>query len=128
MTTKVTDGIQITVKTFYRPEFSNPLKNHFLFTYRITIENNSNATVQLMRRHWFIFDSNSDHYEVEGEGVVGFQPTLQPGDVHEYESACELTSEMGSMHGNYTMIRQSDGKELKIQVPKFELIAPMKMN
>ncbi|MBL4653136.1 MAG: Co2+/Mg2+ efflux protein ApaG [Flavobacteriales bacterium] len=128
MTTEVTEGIQITVKSFYRPGFSNPLKNHFLFTYRVTIENNSNDTVQLLSRHWHIFDSNADHYEVEGEGVVGFQPILLPGDVHEYESACELTSEMGSMYGTYTMQRQLDDSMFDVNVPKFELVAPMKLN
>ncbi|MBT6440574.1 MAG: Co2+/Mg2+ efflux protein ApaG [Flavobacteriales bacterium] len=128
MTTEVTEGIQITVKSFYRPEFSNPLKNHFLYTYKITIENNSNETVQLMSRHWFIFDSNADRYEVEGEGVIGFQPILSPGDIHEYESSCELTSEMGNMHGAYTMQRQIDDSLFDVKVPKFEMIAPMKLN
>jgi ApaG protein len=128
MTTEVTEGIQITVNSFYRAEFSNPLKNNFLFTYRVTIENTSNDTVQLISRHWYIFDSNANPYEVEGEGVIGFQPILLPGDVHEYESACELTSEIGSMHGTYTMQRQLDDSLFEVNVPKFEMIAPMKLN
>ncbi|MBL4624093.1 MAG: Co2+/Mg2+ efflux protein ApaG [Flavobacteriales bacterium] len=128
MTTEVTEGIHITVKSFYRPEFSNPLKNHFMYTYRITIENNSNSTVQLISRHWYIFDSTADDYEVEGQGVVGIQPVLSPGDVHEYESACELTSEIGNMYGSYTMQRQIDGSLFEVKVPKFQLIAPMKLN
>ena len=99
-----------------------------MYTYRITIENNSNSTVQLISRHWYIFDSTADDYEVEGQGVVGIQPVLSPGDVHEYESACELTSEIGNMYGSYTMQRQIDGSLFEVKVPKFQLIAPMKLN
>ncbi len=90
-------------KDFLQTEFSNPNRNHFLFAYRITIENNSQETVQLLHRYWHIFDSNAEAYEVKGDGVVGFQPILLPGDVHEYESACELKSEIGRMYGSYTM-------------------------
>ncbi|MDA9563437.1 Co2+/Mg2+ efflux protein ApaG [Flavobacteriales bacterium] len=128
MTTQVTHGIQISVKTFYKPEFSNPNRNHFLFAYRITIENNSQETVQLLHRYWHIFDSNAEAYEVKGDGVVGFQPILLPGDVHEYESACELKSEIGRMYGSYTMQKKSDQSLFKVHVPEFSLVAPMKLN
>ena len=128
MISQLTQGIQITVKAFYRPEFSNPLNTHFFFTYRITIENQSEHVVQLLSRHWHIFDSNADNYEVQGDGVVGFQPTLKPNDVHEYESGCELTSELGTIYGTYLMQRVSDGNTFEVKIPKFSLVAPMKLN
>ena len=83
MVTKITDGVKISVETVYQPEYSNPANNHFMFAYKITIENLTDYTVQLMRRHWYIFDSNGTHREVEGEGVVGQQPVIDPGESHD---------------------------------------------
>jgi len=128
MVTQVTQGIQITVETLFREDQSRPELGDFLFTYRISVENKSEQTVQLLRRHWFIFDSNGEHSEVEGEGVVGQQPVLLPGDVYEYESACNLETDMGSMLGTYTMQRQLDGLQFKVQIPRFELITPQRLN
>jgi ApaG protein len=128
MVTQVTQGIQITVETLFREDQSRPELGDFLFTYRISIENKSDLTVQLLRRHWFIFDSNGEHSEVEGEGVIGQQPILLPGDVYEYESACNLETDMGSMLGTYTMQRQLDGLQFKVQIPRFELITPQRLN
>ena len=128
MVTQVTAGIQITVRTKYQESYSKPSDNHFLFTYIITIENKSEFTVQLMRRHWFIFDSNGEQREVEGEGVVGQQPVLMPGDVYEYESACNLMTDMGAMHGTYLFERKADRARFVVQIPEFRLEAPMKMN
>ena len=128
MKPQVTDGIQVSVKVTYRPDHSDPHRHSYLFSYRITIENNSDHTVQLMRRHWVIFDSCGEFREVEGEGVVGLQPVLRPGDIHEYESACNLTTDMGKMRGTYLMVRQKDGKQFKVEVPEFELIAPNRLN
>lgn len=128
MVTAVTKGIKIIVRTQYQDLYSKPEQSHFLFTYRITIENNSEYTVKLLRRHWYIFDSSSEMREVEGEGVVGQQPVLMPGDIYEYESACNLTTEMGMMHGTYIMERQADKLMFKVDIPEFELITPAKLN
>ncbi len=128
MVTSVTLGIKITVRTQYQELYSKPEQGHYLFTYRVTIENNSEYTVKLIQRHWNIFDSSSEEREVEGEGVVGQQPILMPGDIYEYESACNLTTEIGKMHGTYTMERQIDRAQFKVEIPEFELITPSRLN
>ena len=78
MESKVTEGINIIVEQFYQPDYSNPVLNEFMFAYRITIENNNAFPVQLLRRHWFIHDSNTEQKEVEGEGVIGDMPRPAP--------------------------------------------------
>src|SRR5690606_8006730 len=101
MITQVTDGVKVSVETTYQPDYSSPVQSHYVFTYRIRIENNSNYTVQLLRRYWKIYDAQAMVREVEGEGVVGQQPTLEPGEFHEYVSGCNLKTEMGKMKGTY---------------------------
>lgn len=128
MATAVTKGIRISVKTAFDPGHSDSGNGHFVFTYRVSIENQGEQTVQLRRRHWFIFDSCGEHHQVEGEGVVGAQPILRPGDIYEYESGCQLKSEMGKMHGNYLMERKSDGLLFKVEIPEFELVSVAKLN
>lgn len=128
MTTQITDGVKVSVETVYQPEYSNPENEHFMFAYKITIENLSGYSVQLLRRHWYIFDSNGTHREVEGEGVVGQQPIIEPGEQHEYVSGCNLKSDMGSMEGNYQMQRELDGLVFIVQIPKFLLITPHRLN
>ncbi|QJD96348.1 Co2+/Mg2+ efflux protein ApaG [Mucilaginibacter robiniae] len=128
VTTTITDGVKVSVETQYQPEYSNPANEHYMFAYKINIENLSNYTVQLMRRHWHIFDSNSTRREVEGEGVVGVQPVIEPGHSHEYISGCNLKTDMGSMKGEYEMVRLLDNTTFNVQIPEFYLIAPFKMN
>lgn len=128
MVTKITDGVKISVDTIYQPEYSNPANEHFMFAYKVHIENLSEYTVQLMRRKWLIFDSNGTKREVEGEGVVGQQPVIEPGDSHEYVSGCNLKTDMGSMKGSYEMKRVADHEEFRVNIPEFYLIAPYKMN
>lgn len=128
MATKITDGVRVSVFTEYQQEYSSPLQAHYVFTYRILIENNSEHTVKLLRRHWFIYDANALMREVEGEGVVGQQPTLEPGVSHEYVSGCNLKTEMGKMKGTYLMERLVDGKQFSVVIPEFILIAPFKLN
>ncbi|TND07650.1 MAG: Mg2+/Co2+ transport protein [Bacteroidetes bacterium] len=128
MVSKTTLGIRISVQTQYQDLYSRPEQRHFFFSYRITIENTTDVTVQLLRRHWFIFDSSFVHTEVEGEGVVGQQPVLEPGQSYSYESACNLTSDMGTMSGNYTMKRMPDGEEFDVRIPEFVLMASNRMN
>ena len=128
MVTAVTEGIKVSVKTEYQSEYSSPLQAHFVFTYRITIENASEYTIQLLRRHWLIYDSNGSVREVEGEGVVGQQPVLEPGEIHEYVSGCNLRSSMGKMVGTYLIERVMDGKRLRVAIPEFMMVVPYKLN
>ncbi|MBH2003424.1 MAG: Co2+/Mg2+ efflux protein ApaG [Sphingobacteriia bacterium] len=128
MTSKISEGIEITVETFYQADYSNPLKGEFMFAYRITIENHNKFTVKLLRRHWFIFDSNAENREVEGEGVVGVQPVLLPGENYQYVSGCNLKTEMGKMHGSYQMENENTKQLFSVNIPSFDLIAPSKLN
>jgi ApaG protein len=125
---KVTEGIKVSVETIFQDMYSDPAKNYFLFTYKIRIENTSDYDVQLQRRKWDINDSIFEKREVEGAGVVGQQPILRPGQVYEYESACNLKSEFGKMSGNYTFERVVDGAQFKVDVPEFRLQVPYRMN
>ena len=128
MVSSVTEGVKVSVKTEYQSDYSSPLQAHYVFTYRITIENASDYTIQLLRRHWLIFDSNGTIREVEGEGVVGLQPVLEPGEVHEYVSGCNLRSSIGKMAGTYLVERIIDGKQVRVTIPEFTMIVPYKLN
>lgn len=128
MTTAVTEGIKVSVRTEYQSEYSSPLQAHYVFTYRITIENASDYTVQLLRRHWTIYDSNGTVRIAEGDGVVGQQPILEPGESHEYVSGCNLRSSMGKMVGSYLIERIIDGKQLQIAIPEFTMVVPFRLN
>lgn len=114
--------------TEYLHEYSSPVQQHYVFTYKIKIENCSDYTIQLLRRHWFIHDANNTVREVEGEGVVGQQPVIEPGEFHEYVSGCNLKSGLGKMYGHYTMERIVDGKKLMVNIPEFTMIVPFKLN
>ncbi len=128
MVTKITEGVKVTVETSYQPEYSNPANSHFMFSYKINIENLSDYTVQLISRRWYIFDSNGTHREVEGEGVIGVQPVLEPNETHEYVSGCNLKTEMGKMSGTYTFKRLVDNQAFEVSIPEFELLCPFKLN
>lgn len=128
MVTAITNGIKISVQTMYQDLDSSPETEHFMFAYRIVIENLSDYTIQLKRRQWFIFDSSGLQREVEGEGVVGEQPVINPGDEHAYVSACHLTTDIGSMKGNYLMTRLADQTDFTVDIPEFELIVPYRLN
>jgi len=128
MITTITDGVKVSVETIYQPEYSNPANDHYMFAYKISIENVGNNAVQLLRRQWQIFDSNGAKREVEGEGVVGQQPVIEPGNTHEYVSGCNLKTDMGSMKGQYQMSRLIDSSVFNVQIPEFYLIAPYRMS
>ncbi|MDR3681584.1 MAG: Co2+/Mg2+ efflux protein ApaG [Flavipsychrobacter sp.] len=128
MVQQVTEGVSITVETYYQPAQSNPLSSEYLFAYRITIENLGTMPVKLLSRHWYITDSNGSHREVEGEGVIGQQPIIDPGESYQYVSAVNLRSEMGKMYGTYKMENLYNKKLLIVGIPEFQLIAPFKMN
>ncbi len=128
MFTEVTAGIKVTVETFYQPTHSNPSQHHYVFAYRITIVNESDETIKLKRRHWYIVDSDNARREVEGEGVVGEQPVLNPGEQYKYVSGCNLNTEIGKMYGTYLMERKSDAKLFYVKIPEFKMVVPSKMN
>lgn len=128
MVTKVTDGVKVSVITEYMPEYSSPVQFHYVFSYRIRIENHSEYTVQLLRRHWLIYDAHSSVREVEGEGVVGQQPILESGDHYEYVSGCNLKSGIGKMIGTYTMERIFDGSHFEVHIPEFTMVVPYRLN
>ena len=128
MVTKITDGIKISVDTLYQPEYSNPAGEHFMYAYQIRIENLSDYSIQLLRRKWYIFDSNGTRREVEGEGVVGQQPIIDPGESPQYVSGCNLRTDLGTMKGHYQMQRLIDGKLFNVNIPEFQLCCPYKLN
>lgn len=128
MISLITKGVKVTVDTVFQPEYSSPDQFHFVFTYKIRIENYSDSTIKLMRRKWFIFDSNGTIREVEGEGVVGQQPILESGEVHEYVSGCNLKTGLGKMNGIYTFKNEINDEPFVVQIPEFNLVVPYKLN
>jgi ApaG protein len=128
MASIISEGIEINVETYYQADYSNPINNEFMFAYRITIENHNSFTVKLLQRHWFIFDSNSEHREVEGEGVVGVQPVILPQKQFQYVSGCNLKSEIGRMYGYYIMENENSKTIFKVKIPAFEMVVPFKNN
>ncbi len=128
METLITAGIRVNVETFYQEKHSSPVDERYVHAYRVTIQNEGNEAVQLLRRHWYIRESNSILREVEGEGVIGQQPILQPGASHEYVSWTHLLTDIGKMYGSYTMKRLRDGEIFEAKIPEFTLTAPMRFN
>ena len=128
MNSIISEGVQVSVDTFYQPDYSNPLQSEFMFAYRITLENHNSFPIKLHRRNWQIFDSNGTHREVEGEGVVGVQPVLKPGESYQYVSGCNLRTEMGKMKGTYQMENLNNKRMFEVDIPAFEMIVPMKYN
>ena len=103
-------------------------QHHYVFTYKVRIENKSNQTVQLLRRRWEIYDATESRKIVEGDGVVGQQPILEPGEFHTYVSGCNLKSGIGKMRGSFTLEKLMDGKLLEIVIPEFQLISTLFQN
>ena len=128
MTSLITEGVQVSVETFYQEDYSNPLQSEFMFAYRVEIENYNSFPVQLHRRHWFIFDSNASRREVEGEGVVGVQPVILPGETYRYVSGCNLKTEIGRMVGTYQMENLNTRELFTVQIPSFDMVVPYKNN
>jgi ApaG protein len=128
MVSAITKGIQVSVETTYQPDFSNPQQHHYVFTYKVRIENKSNHTVQLLRRRWEIYDATETRKIVEGDGVVGQQPILEPGESHVYVSGCNLKSGIGKMRGSFTLEKLRDGQLWEVVIPEFQLIATLFQN
>lgn len=119
---QITNGIRVTVKPLYLREQSDPAGQHFVFAYFIRIENVSPAPARLMSRKWIIHDEIGVDTEVVGDGVVGEQPLIGPGRIHEYQSFCVLKSGEGFMEGEYTFI-DHEGEEFDVTIPRFILSA-----
>lgn len=116
----ITEGLRITARPRYVVEQSRPSAGHYVFAYRIRLENVADRATSLLSRQWLIHDESGEDTEVAGDGVVGEQPTLAPGEVYEYQSFCVLRSPRGWMAGSYRMGRP-DGTTFWAQIPRFEL-------
>jgi ApaG protein len=118
-----TRGIVVRVSASYLPEQSDPQRGRWFWAYHIRIENGGSYTVQLLTRHWIITDGRGARHTVEGEGVVGEQPVIEPGASFDYVSGCPLSTPTGNMQGSYHMIGE-DGTAFDVSIPKFALLAP----
>ena len=125
---QITQGIKISVDTSYNNTFYKEHKIHYAFNYKITIENQSNDTVQLLSRHWEITDALNFTEIVDGKGVIGFTPILKTKSKYTYNSGCLLISPMGSMKGFYTMFNFSSNQKFNVIIPSFKLTAPFVIN
>jgi ApaG protein len=125
--TALTNGIMVTVKSEYIPERSSLSARQFAFAYTVRIENQGEETAQLRSRHWIITDGNGNVQEVRGEGVVGAQPVLRPGENFEYTSWCVLATPSGSMRGTYQMVTDR-GQTFDADIAPFRLALPQTLN
>lgn len=123
MYSAVTHNIEVSVEAFYLADRSDPAESHYVWAYRITIDNQSDEFVKLLSRYWQITDGTGHVEEVQGPGVVGEQPELEPGDSYQYMSGCPLSTPSGIMVGHYTM-RNGKGDTFDIAIPAFSLDMP----
>jgi ApaG protein len=128
MVNQITEGISIAVEAAYQPGQSNPVNMEYLYSYTITILNTTLYPVKLLSRHWHILDSNGTHREVQGDGVIGRQPVIEPGNSYQYTSGAGLRSEIGKMYGTYQIENLFNKKKFTVVIPEFELIVPAKLN
>lgn len=120
---QTTRGFTVTVEPEFLEERSEPESDRYFWAYHITIENAGGETAQLVTRHWRITDALGRQQNVDGDGVVGEQPTLEPGEQFSYSSGCPLDTPSGIMVGSYTM-RGLSGEDFDIAVPAFSLDSP----
>lgn len=120
MSSAMTRGILVTVRSQYIPEKSSASARQFAYAYTVNIANRGTVAAQLETRHWIITDSDGDVQEVRGEGVVGAQPVLQPGEEFEYTSWCMIATPAGSMRGSYQMVT-ADGDRFDAEIAPFRL-------
>jgi len=118
-----TDGVTVRVSVSYLPEQSEPERGRWFWAYHIRLENEGEESVQLLTRHWVITDGRGARHSVEGEGVVGEQPVIEPGASFDYVSGCPLATSSGAMQGTYRMVRE-DGAIFDVAIPRFSLFAP----
>ncbi len=119
-----TRGFIVRVSVSFLPEQSEVGKGRWFWAYHIRIENEGLMAAQLLTRHWDIRDANGVHHLVDGEGVVGEQPVIKPGNAYDYVSGCPLTTPSGMMQGSYQMLGE-DGSRFDIAIPKFSLSTPV---
>ena len=127
METEVQYNIAVDVETSYLEEQSAPDMNRYVFAYTITIRNDGNQSAKLLTRHWIINDANGNVQEVHGEGVVGEQPYLKPGESFQYTSGTVIETPVGSMEGSYQMLSE-DGTPFDADIPAFTLSLPNKLH
>ncbi|PZO90576.1 MAG: Co2+/Mg2+ efflux protein ApaG [Sphingomonas sanxanigenens] len=118
-----TREVTVRVSVSFLPEQSEPDRGRWFWAYHIRVENEGAMAVQLLSRHWTITDGRGARHEVEGEGVVGEQPMIAPGQSYDYVSGCPLATPTGQMVGSYHMIRE-DGSVFDVAIPRFALVAP----
>jgi len=123
MYSKTTSGVTVTVTPYFLEDQSSPQEDHYVWAYQVNITNSSNSTVKLNHRNWLIIDANGKIINVQGEGVVGEFPILQPGESFEYTSGTPLKTNNGIMQGFYLM-SQDNGSQIKIDIPTFSLDSP----
>lgn len=128
MQTTTTNGIRISVRTFFSKEHSDPVQKKYVHVYEILIENLTEHPVQLMARHWRIFDAFGVKREIIGEGVIGKQPIIDPGAYHSYSSWCPVTTEIGRMDGRYQMVDLHSDQKFYVNIPSFDLVFPFVLN
>lgn len=131
MVSLTTQEIRVSAESMYQREYSVPDKRQFVYAYRIQIGNEGNFPVQLLSRTWEVIDGTGNRRLVEGEGVVGQQPVIMPGQSHEYTSWVQFETPIGAMCGSYTMQRMdrsNAGDLFNVEVPKFMHIAPEVLN
>ena len=122
-----TQGIEVSVESFFLDDESDVEQDRYIFAYRVHLKNHSEETVQLISRHWIITDGNGTVKEVKGEGVVGEQPVMAPGEEYQYASGSQLETPLGTMHGTYQM-RDEMGEMFDVAIPLFTLSADTKLN
>lgn len=127
MSEAITRGIRVRVRAQYVPEQSSPDEDHYFFAYAVAITNEGPQKVRLVSRHWLITDGTGALREVKGDGVVGEQPELAPGQTFEYTSACPLTTPVGSMYGTYQMVTPT-GERFDARIAPFTLALPNALN
>jgi ApaG protein len=123
----VTRGIRVKVRAKYAPEHSSPQRNRWFFAYTVTIENEGDERTQLLTRHWIISDAHGNVEEVQGPGVIGEQPVIDPGEQFEYTSGCPLPTPFGSMRGTYQMVTPL-GDVFDVDLAPFALSEPYSVN
>lgn len=118
-----TRDVTVRVSVSFLAEQSEPAKGRWFWAYHIRIENEGEDAVQLISREWTISDGRGGRHEVQGEGVVGEQPVIEPGGAFDYVSGCPLNTATGSMEGQYHMV-SADGRAFSVAIPRFPLVAP----
>lgn len=131
MVNLTTQDVNVSAESTFQRQYSEPAKRQYVYAYRIRIENKGTLPVQLLSRAWEVIDATGERRLVEGEGVVGQQPTIQPGQYHEYTSWVQFETPMGAMRGSYVMKRTDRRGQVElfqVEVPKFIHVAPEVLN